>query len=174
MMPKMVFFGFVLCAFVALAATGPLQPTSLPATDAGPRAAGCQTALPVTPAVRRELLAAREAVWRAWFANDRGKLDAIIPEEIIAINQGEEQWHKRDAVLASAEQFAGQGGKLLRLEFARTEIQLYGDVAILYSTFLFEVENQGKRETVSGRGTEIFVRRAGVWVNSGWHLDSGR
>ena len=63
----------------------------------------------------------------------------------------------------------------MRLEYPRTEIRLYGDVAILYTTYVFEVESpDGKRETSAGRGTEIFVRRNGRWVNPGWHLDSGK
>ena len=129
---------------------------------------------PVSPALRREILAAREKVWRAWFANDKVALEAALPEETLAINAGEEPWQDRAAVLASAREFAGQGAKLLRLKYPRTEIQLYGDVAILYTSYLFEVESQGQRQTSSGRGTEIFVRRKGVWVNSGWHLDSGK
>jgi len=129
---------------------------------------------PVTPALRQEILAARERVWRAWFTNDQPALEALLPEETIAINAGEEPWLDRAAVLASAGEFGRQGGKLLRLEYPRTEIQLYGNVAILYTSYLFEVESQGQRQTSSGRGTEIFVRRKGGWVNSGWHLDSGK
>ena len=136
--------------------------------------AGCQQPGPVGPALYQEILAAREAVWRAWFANDRARLEAVIPEETIAINAGEERWQNRAEILAAAEEFVAGGWKLVRLEYPRTEIQLYGDVAILYTTYLFEVENQGERQTSSGRGTEIFVRRDGRWVNSGWHLDSGR
>jgi hypothetical protein len=36
------------------------------------------------------------------------------------------------------------------------------------------VESNGQRQVSSGRGTEIFLRRGGCWVNPGWHLDSGR
>jgi ketosteroid isomerase-like protein len=129
---------------------------------------------PISPAERAELLRQREAVWRAWFANDRAYLDKVIPAETIAINAGEEPWHTRESVLAGAEQFAASGARLVRLEFPKTEVQVYGDVAILYTTYLFEAEQGGQRTTVSGRGTEIFVHRDGRWVNSGWHLDSGK
>jgi hypothetical protein len=30
----------------------------------------------------------------------------------------------------------------------------------------------GKRSLESGRVTEIFVRRSGQWMNSGWHTDT--
>ncbi len=123
---------------------------------------------------RRELLAAREAVWRAYFANDVQHLDKVIPAETIAINAGEESWADRQSVLSSAAGFAASGGKLLKLEFPRTEIQAFGDVAILYTTWTYTLEVEGKPQTSSGRGTEIFVRREGQWVNSGWHLDSGK
>ncbi len=128
----------------------------------------------LTPEQRRELLGAREAVWRAYFANDAQHLDKVIPAETIAINAGEEPWGDRAAVLAGAAGFASSGGKLVKLEFPRTEVQMYGDVAILYTTWSYTLEMDGKQQTSSGRGTEIFVRREGQWVNSGWHLDSGR
>ncbi len=123
---------------------------------------------------RRDLLAAREAVWRAYFANDVQHLDKVIPAETIAINAGDETWADRQSVLSGAAGFAASGGKLLRLEFPRTEIQTFGDVAILYTTWSYTLEMEGKQQTASGRGTEIFVRRDGQWVNSGWHLDSGK
>jgi len=128
----------------------------------------------LTTAQRQELLAAREAVWRGWFADDLRRLEVVIPDETIAINAGEEAWQNRAQVLASAKEFVDGGGKLVRLEFPHTEIQLYGDVAILYSRYALEMENKGHRETQSGRATEIFVRRKGRWLNSGWHVDSGR
>ncbi len=136
--------------------------------------AGRQQPQALTPSQRRQLLADREKVWRAYFTNDQKHLEAVIPPETIAINAGEEQWADRAAILAGAQQFAQSGAKLVRLEFPRTEIQVYGDVAILYTTYLFEIESAGQRQSYAGRGTEIFVRRNGVWVNSGWHLDSGK
>lgn len=169
---------FLLCLtlLVALAALAVgRNPLTLPLrAEARAAGAGCAEAQAVTPALRRELLQAREAVWRAWFANDQKKLAWMVPEETIAINAGEEAWQDGPAALAGAEQFAYEGGRLLRLEFPRTEIALYGDVAILFSLYSFETESGGQRSTTAGRATEIFVRRDGRWVNPGWHTDSGR
>ena len=64
------------------------------------------------------------------------------------------------------------GGKLIRLEFPRTEIQRFGDVVIIWSKYLVETETNGKRSLTSGRVTEVFVRRHGQWTNPGWHTDS--
>jgi hypothetical protein len=128
----------------------------------------------VSPAAREEILARREAVWRAYFANDRAKLEELVPEDTVAINAGEEVWHDRASVLAGASEFAKSGAKLVRLEFPRTEIRVYGDTIILYTSYSYELETEGVRETYSGRGTEVFVNRKGALVNVGWHLDSGR
>lgn len=124
----------------------------------------------ITPEVRQLILAKREAVWKAWFANDRAILEKLIPAEAIAI--GDEGWSDRAAIFASAKSFADSGGKLVKLEFPKTEIQAYGNTVIIYTTYVFETEVNGKRSTSSGRGTEMFVRRGDELVNVGWHLDS--
>src|SRR6202162_749004 len=135
-------------------------------------AAELQEARTVSLEEKQELLSAREAVWRSWFANDSSRLAELVPAELIAIDQSE-KWENRDEVLAGAKDFASQGGKLVRLEFPQTEVQMYGYTATLYSKYLYEIEFDGKRSTRSGRATEMFVNRQGKWVNVGWHLDSG-
>jgi len=135
-------------------------------------AAQMQELRPLSPEEKKELLAARDTVWRAWFANDTAKLKELIPPELIAIESGE-KWQTRDDELAGAKDFAARGGKLVRLEFPQTEIQAYGFTAILYSKFVLETQVDGKPSALSGRATETFVYRDGKWVNVGWHLDSG-
>ncbi len=122
---------------------------------------------------RAELLSEREAIWRAFFAGDEPALRRIVPEELIAIDAGEPKWSDRSSSISSAVESARSGVRLTRLEFPRTEIRVYGDTAILYSLYSFETEKQDRRETSAGRATEVFVRRGGRWVNTGWHLDSG-
>jgi ketosteroid isomerase-like protein len=123
---------------------------------------------------RQGLLAAREAVWRAFFANDKPALEKLIPQELVTIEAGGGDFGRRNGVLAGSEQFAKSGAKLVRLEFPKTEIQCYGSAAIVYSTYLYETERAGQRNTNSGRVTEVFVRRNGQWVNPGWHMDAGK
>jgi ketosteroid isomerase-like protein len=122
---------------------------------------------------RKRLLEAREAVWRAFFANDRGALERLVPAETITIESGGGDFGNQSAVLQGAGQFAKSGAKLVRLEFPKTDIQCYGYTAIVYSTYLYELEKDGKRTQQSGRVTEVFVLRNGQWVNPGWHMDSG-
>jgi len=132
-----------------------------------------QTSQPrnITPDVRQRILAKRDAVWKAWFANDRATLEKLIPEEAIAINSGSKEWSNRAAILASAKAFADSGTKLVKLEFPKTEIQAYGNTVLIYTTYVYETEKDGQRTTTSGRGTEMFVRRGDELVNVGWHLD---
>jgi ketosteroid isomerase-like protein len=125
----------------------------------------------ITPDIRERILAKRDAVWKAWFANDRPTLDKLIPEEAIAINSGTKEWSNRDAILAGAKAFADSGAKLVKLEFPKTEIQAYGNTVLIYTTYVYEIEKDGKRTTTTGRGTEMFVRRGDELVNVGWHLD---
>ena len=133
---------------------------------ASPRSLGDQ--------MKKRLLGAREAVWRAYFSGDRATLEKLIPEETIAIESGDNNWSNRQTILDSATQFAKGGGKLIKLEFPKTEIQVYGSTAVVYSNYMYELETGGQRSTQSGRVTEVFVLRKGQWVNPGWHMDSGK
>jgi len=133
---------------------------------ASPRAIGDQ--------MKKRLLDAREAVWRAWFAGDRPTLEKLIPQETIAIESGNNNWSNRQIILDGSEQFAKSGGKLVKLEFPKTEIQMYGAAAVVYSNYSYELEQGGQRINQSGRVTEVFVLRNGQWVNPGWHMDSGK
>lgn len=146
----------LLTAVLAIAALAGLRSGAAPSPDSG----------------KDQLLAAREAVWRDWFAGDQAALEREVPPETIAISASETNWHNQKEILQSAADFHAAGGKLLRLEFPRTEIQRFGDVAMLYSQYVLETETNGKRSEESGRVTEIFVWRDGHWVNPGWHTDA--
>lgn len=119
-----------------------------------------------------QLLQAREAVWRAWFADNAKTLEQLVPPQTIVISSGEKDWKNRSDVLRGAAEFHAKGGKLLRLEFPRTEIQHFGNVAVTYSQYLYEIEESGKRSVTAGRVTEIFVLQDGHWTNPGWHTDA--
>jgi len=135
-----------------------------------------QSSQPATigPRTREQILAAREKVWKAYFENDRAVLDKVIPDEVIAIDAGSAEWSNRDRILAGAKSFADSGAKLVKLEFPKTEIQVYGNTYIIYTTYSYEIEAGGKRNVSTGRATEMFVRRGNELVNVGWHLDNGK
>ncbi len=121
-----------------------------------------------------EWLRAREKVWRAWFAGDTNTLKELIPPETIVMSGGEEQWKHQADVLRTSAEFHARGGKLIQLEFPRTEVQHFGNVAVVWSAYALEIEVDGKRSPDSGRVTEIFVWRDGHWMNPGWHTDAGK
>jgi len=134
--------------------------------------AGGTKGFPANEDDRGQLLKVREAVWRSWFANDVSTLRELVPPGTIVISAGEPDWKHQSEVLQSAVDFQAQGGRLVRLEFPRTEIQRFGEVAILYSQYIVETEMKGKRSISAGRATEVFVLNNGQWINPGWHTDA--
>jgi ketosteroid isomerase-like protein len=151
-----------------------IQVASNTGVDPDWRAEQMSKPMAIGPRIRERILEAREKVWRAWFANDRPALEKLIPEEVIAIDNGGAGWSNRAEVFAGAQRFAESGGKLVRLEFPKTEIQVYGNTVLVYTTYVYETEMKGQRTTATGRATEMFVRRGDDFVNVGWHMDSGK
>jgi hypothetical protein len=128
----------------------------------------------VDPKVRAELFTARDAIWRGWFANDRAVMERMLPDEFVGIGFGGGPFDTRASALQGAADFAAGGGRLLRLEFADDRIQLFGNVATVFSNYTIEFEVGGNKTVQSGRATEVFVRRGTGWINPAWHLDSGK
>ena len=133
-----------------------------------------QSLRPLPEQMKQRLLDAREAVWRAYFAGDRATLEKLIPEETVTIEAGDNNWSNRQKILEGSAEFAKSGGKLVKLEFPKTEIQLFGYTAIVYSDYAYDLEVGGQKIHQAGRVTEVFVNRKGKWVNPGWHMDSGK
>lgn len=124
-------------------------------------------------ATRAELLTLREAAWRAWFGNDRAAFLRLGPDELVALGWSGGPWDDRDQALARMGEFAKGGAWITTLEFPRNVFQQYGDVVILYTSFRIVLTNgAGQAEETAGRGTEVFVRRNGRWIHTGWHLDA--
>jgi hypothetical protein len=122
-------------------------------------------------AAKREILAVREQAWRNWFANDTVAFKRIVPE-LVALGWDGGPWEDRAQTMAAMGEFAKTGMTVATLEFPRNIFQQYGDVVILYTTFRLVLKTPaGQTEETTGRGTEIFVRRDGRWVHTGWHLD---
>jgi Domain of unknown function (DUF4440) len=122
---------------------------------------------------QREILALRETAWRSWFSNDRAAFEQVVPAELVALGWGGGAWEDRAETMAQMAEFAKGGWTLSILEFPRNVFQQYGDVVILYTRFRVVLTDQaGSIQETTGRGTEIFVRRKGQWVHTGWHLDT--
>jgi hypothetical protein len=129
----------------------------------------------VSDRTRNELLQAREAAWRSFFQEDPATaIQKTISPDVIAIQENEEKWDNRVHLIDVAKAMQSQKIKLIRLEFPRTEVQVFNDTAILYYTYIFETGIEGGVSGVdAGRGTEVFVRKEGHWLDVGWELDNG-
>lgn len=156
-------FTKVLFCAVAISALGVLPLSSYGQTHTKP-----------TESERKELLSVRRLVWDSYFNNDQNKLKKLIGEDFLTINPGEEHWQDKEEFLVGAQGFADHHGRLVSLNFPKTEIQEFGDVAVLYSLVRITMESGGKRESLSCRSTEVFYKRDGQWVNTGAHVDSGQ
>jgi len=119
---------------------------------------------------RKEILTAREAVWRAFFAGDTAALTNLLPAELITIDRGSDGFGTRASNLEASRGFAARGGTLTRLVFPRTEFQAYGSTVILYTTYELDLQADGKKTTERGAATEVFVRQGDRWLNTGWQL----
>jgi hypothetical protein len=123
-------------------------------------------------ATQREILSLREQAWRTWFANDRAGFERVVPHELVALGWDGGEWGDRARTVTEMAAFAESGMTLTALEFPRNVFQQYGDVIVLYTRFrLVLTDREGAAHEIAGRGTEIFVRRNGRWIHTGWHLD---
>ena len=122
------------------------------------------------PEERASLMKAREAVWRAWFGGDEAALMHMLPPELVTIDSGSTTFGTRRSALEGSRGFAAGGGKLTRIVFPTTEIQVYGATAILYTSYEMDLQTGGQKRTDRGMATEVFVNRNGTWLNTGWQL----
>ena len=156
----------------AAAALALLLPGAISAQEANPLA--MQQITHVDPAVEQQIVAIRDTAWRAYFANDQATMARLFPADFISIGWSGGPWLDRAGTLADAASFASHGGKLIALEFPHTEIQLFGDVAVVFSMYVVEFNYDGITSRQSGRATEVFQRKDGHGIHPSWHLDSGR
>ncbi len=99
----------------------------------------------------KELFEARDAAWRSFFqADPAAAIEQTISSNVIAIQENEEKWDNRTHLIAVAKGMQSQ------------------------EIYIFETGIEGGRSGVdAGRGTEVFVREKGRWLDVGWHLDNG-
>ena len=132
---------------------------------------GVSSQRPAVTPIDRDVLAARESAWRAYFGGDVKTLGDLLPQEFIGIGMNGGPFADRATTLDGSRTFKEQGGRLVSLEFPQTESQRYGDTVVLYGRYQAVIESGGEKRTMRGRLTEVFVWREGKWVHPGWHLD---
>lgn len=119
---------------------------------------------------RATLLTAREAVWRDYFANP-DRLAAGLTPDFIAMNDGGPPWQSKEQVVEGSRASLSGGTALVHLAFPKTEIQRYGEVAIIYTTYELQLSRQGRAGPLEkGQATELFRWDGTRWLHTGWHL----
>lgn len=145
----------------------------LPMTTVSAQHASANYGPAPTAADQRAILTMRESVWRAWFSNDKTAFATLVPQELVALSWSGGPWDDRDATMQRMQTFANGGQRIATLDFPRNVFQQYGDAVILYTQFrIVLVDTKGVKSETKGRGTEVFVKRAGKWIHTGWHLDA--
>lgn len=137
--------------------------------------AGLAGYLPAQTSTEQQILAARDTIWRAWFANDTAALRRVLPAAAAASEGGgTPRWSDREAIVGQSHEFARGGGRLERLDFANTRVTMNGGAAVVTSDYRLILRNPSRVDTSAGHATEVFVRDGSRWVNPYWNLEPGR
>ena len=124
-------------------------------------------------AIDPEVLALREAAWRAWFGGDEAALRAMLPDEFLGISSGGGgEISELEKTIAASRAFKEGGGRLVSLAFPETRAQRFGDTIVFYGSYEATIVSGNAEKQLHGRLTEVFVKRDGRWVHPGWHLDA--
>jgi hypothetical protein len=124
--------------------------------------------------VEKQVTAARDTVWRAFYHNDTALLRRYIPPALAAAEGGAQmRWNTRSDVMTGSRRFADSKSRFVDVKFANTQISASGSSALVRSNYEVIVESGGRMDTTRGRATELFVRMGSTWVNPYWQLEQG-
>lgn len=118
-----------------------------------------------TPEQKTALIAARDAVWRAWFNGDSLGLVAALPEQMVGMGK------HRAAIISEAMEFRRGGAKLVSIAFTDDEFLVQDGVALVLSNYRVVTSNNGAEGVTAGKAIELFTLQGGRWLNPYWHLD---
>jgi hypothetical protein len=123
----------------------------------------------------RELNAARDSVWYAWFANDTSVLHRLLPDAMVATDRrsasGNVEWNDRTAVLDSAQAFERSGARLVTLRFWNTRMSMIASLGVVRGDFEYVIERRGERRGRRGHTTAVFVPEGKRWANVLWYRE---
>src|SRR5215467_13358421 len=95
-----------------------------------------------TTRLEREIFAARDTVWRAWFRNDTALLRRFIPPAAATLEGPgrEAKWNTRADIIAGARGFADSKSRFVDVRFANTQVLPSGHTALVKSNYAIIVE----------------------------------
>ena len=135
---------------------------------ATPNVAASRSSDAIDDTTRAAVLAARDAIWRAWFAHDTAALRRLLPRSTTAGEGG--GWESREEIVTGSLQSASSGRRLVGIRFDDTRIHANGNVVVVFSNYTLDLEHEGRRNTVKGSASEVFVRTDDGWQNPFWYL----
>jgi hypothetical protein len=125
-----------------------------------------------SPKIVRDIVGARDSVWRAWFAHDTALLERVLPSALVAGGGRPIHWNDLATELSDSRAFASSGARLERIRFTNTRVTIDGNVAMVGSDYQLFVRSPQRSDSMSGHAVELFVREGDRWVNPFWLLAS--
>ena len=113
-----------------------------------PNAAASQKSAAIDDATRSQVLAARDAIRRAWFGNDTVALARLLPRSTTAGEGG--GWETRDEIVEALRRSASSGLRLVAIRFDDTRMHGQGNVVVVFSNYTMELESQGRAAPLRG------------------------
>ncbi|HTE43870.1 MAG TPA: nuclear transport factor 2 family protein [Gemmatimonadaceae bacterium] len=124
--------------------------------------------------LQRQLVAARDTIWHAWFTNDTSVLRRYLPPAAASVEgSANVRWSDRRQIVDESREFVRSKARLVAITFSNTQIAPTGQSALVRSDYQTVVERGGRLDTTRGRATELFVWQTGVWTNPYWQLEPG-
>lgn len=112
---------------------------------------------------QRDLWARVEALWRMAIAQDTASATEALHSNYVGWVTGQPRPHGRDAAVASV---GPSSPRVLSYELQPLSIVVFDGVAgVVHYTYVADVESSPNvSETVSGRWSEMYLRKNGSWI----------
>lgn len=122
----------------------------------------------------KEIIAARDTVWHAFFHHDTAALSRYLPPAVATLEgPGGGRWNSRADIMKGSRDFGQSKSRLVDVKFSNTKISMTGHTAVVRSNYAVIIDQGRRIDTMVGRATELFVRQGGTWVNPYWQLEPG-
>jgi len=120
---------------------------------------------------KAQILAHIHSIFQAYLDQDRDKIRALHTSDWVGFQNPSTQIERgMDAYMINAESSL-KHRKGTKFELLDTEIQLNGDLAVVYYVARYDcVDGDGKDISLPLRAVDIYRRENGGWIQSGSHI----